>query len=168
MASHEYRFVTLWEVDGTPEEVTAILQDPLQLPVWWPSVYLAVEPRGEEFHLHTRGWLPYTLRWAFRIVHSDPPKGFALTAWGDLEGYGEWKLTPLSGGRTAVAYDWRVAANKPILRYLSWLLKPFFAANHHWAMGKGLTSLKLELKRRRGEPAGPPPGPVTWLVAGGC
>lgn len=162
MASHEYRFLTHWRVEGTPEEISEILEDPLRLPEWWPSVYLKVEQRGQEYHLHTRGWLPYTLRWAFRVVRADPPSGFALRAWGDLEGQGEWKLTALDPSHTSVVYDWRVAANKPILRYLSWLLKPVFAANHGWAMRQGLVSLNLELKRRRGQPAAAPPGPLSW------
>jgi hypothetical protein len=49
---------------------------------------------------------------------------------------------------------------------LSPLLKPIFAANHHWAMRMGETSLKLELARRRAptlEERGripPPPAPT--------
>jgi hypothetical protein len=48
-----------------------------------------------------------------------------------------------------VTYDWRSRARKPILRSLSWLLKPVFAANHRWAMARGERSLALELQRRR-------------------
>jgi hypothetical protein len=63
--------------------------------------------------------------------------------------------------------NWRVRAAKPLLRYLSFLLRPVFAANHHWAMARGEESLKLELLRRRAAsdeerariPA--PPGPTT-------
>lgn len=162
MPANYYHFFTRWQVAGTPEEVSSILDDPLQLPRWWPSVYLAAERWGDTYHLHTRGWLPYTLRWSFRVVQSNPPYGFSLEAWGDLEGQGVWILTPLADGRTLVDYDWKVRANKPILRWLSPLLKPFFAANHRWAMARGLTSLELELKRRRGQPVPAPPGPVRW------
>jgi hypothetical protein len=66
-----------------------------------------------------------------------------------------------------VTYDWLVIAEKGILRRLSRVMKPIFSANHHWAMARGLTSLRLELARRR---AGddrtllaaipPPPGPT--------
>jgi hypothetical protein len=52
-------------------------------------------------------------------------------------------------------------AEKPLLKKLSWLLRPAFAANHEWAMRKGLESLELELRRRRGElQVPPPPGPT--------
>ena len=33
-----------------------------------------------------------------------------------------------------IIYDWRIRANKPLLRYLSFIMKPIFSANHHWAM----------------------------------
>jgi len=75
-----------------------------------------------------------------------------------------------------VVYDWRIRAEKPILRTLSFLLKPLFSANHRWAMARGEESLALELARRRAISAAaraqvpPPPGPVTYagvaLVAG--
>ena len=73
-------------------------------------------------------------------------------------------------------YDWRLRADKPLLRNLSFLLRPLFEANHRWAMAQGETSLKLELQRRRATSdearatIPPPPGPVTYagvaLVAG--
>jgi hypothetical protein len=63
---------------------------------------------------------------------------------------------------------------EPLLRRLSWLLKPGFAANHRWAMACGQESLALELRRRRaaagttlgGTQAVPPPPPPTfaWLA----
>jgi hypothetical protein len=67
-----------------------------------------------------------------------------------------------------ITYDWRIHASKPLLRRLSWLLKPAFSANHHWAMRKGEESLALELRRRRaaGDPSAaasiPPPPPATF------
>lgn len=48
-----------------------------------------------------------------------------------------------------ITYEWQVQAAKPLLRRLSWLLKPLFAANHRWAMARGEESLRLELRRRR-------------------
>ena len=48
-----------------------------------------------------------------------------------------------------VTYDWRLRAEKPLLRSLSFLLKPLFEANHRWAMAQGEESLRLELARRR-------------------
>jgi hypothetical protein len=48
-----------------------------------------------------------------------------------------------------VTFDWRVAADKPLLRRFSFLLRPLFEANHKWAMEQGRRSLELELERYR-------------------
>jgi hypothetical protein len=156
MAANEYRFVTRWRAQGTPEDVFEILDDPLSLVRWWPSVYLdvrEVEPGdgrgiGRAFSLVTRGWLPYTLRWTFRVTEKAPPTRIVLEASGDLEGHGLWTITP-QGPHVEADYDWRVRADKPLLRYLSFLFKPVFAANHRWAMAQGEECLKRELARRR-------------------
>lgn len=161
---NSYHFLTRWRVRASLREVSDILEDGSRLSEWWPAVYLKVDRVGETYHLHTRGLLPYTLRWSFVVTGSNPPHGFALAATGDLEGTGEWTLTQV-GDEVDVVFDWRVRAEKPILRYGSWLFKPLFAANHRWAMDSGLVSLERELRRRRGESAPPPPGPVSdaWL-----
>ena len=59
-----------------------------------------------------------------------------------------WTLTQ-DGEHVDVTYDWRILAEKPLLRYGSVVLRPFFAANHRWAMARGEESLALELRRRR-------------------
>jgi carbon monoxide dehydrogenase subunit G len=161
-ASNEYAFLTTWLVAATPEEIVDVLGDAEALSRWWPSVYLKVtvlEPGDERglgrvVDLYTKGWLPYTLRWQFRVTESDPPRGFAIEASGDFVGRGVWTITPEaaageSGGpRTRVEYDWRIVAEKGLLKRLSFVAKPFFAANHRWAMGRGEQSLRLELARR--------------------
>ena len=174
----DYRFFTVWRVAGTVHEVMAVLSESESLPRWWPAVYLNVEPVAEAgpdgtgaiVDLHTKGWLPYTLRWALTITEPMTDTGFALTAAGDLNGAGRWTFTT-DGPEVVITYDWRVSAAKPLLRRLSWLLKPAFAANHRWAMARGEESLRLELRRRRaarGEGAGsvpPPPAPTfVWLL----
>ena len=157
---------------GAIEDVAAVLADATDLPRWWPAVYLDVRRLAEgdaggvgaEFDLYTRGWLPYTLRWQFRVTEADPPHGFALEAWGDFVGRGVWTLTQ-AGADVEVIYDWRLRADKPLLRRLSFALKPVFAANHRWAMAKGEASLRLELARRAADMAEErarvpaPPGP---------
>ena len=156
---NDYQFVTHWRVEAneaTREEVFDLLADAEGLPRWWPSVYLAVqvlapgEPNGvgRVVDLHTRGLLPYTLRWQFRVTEVRRPERMALEAWGDLVGTGIWTLRD-EAGATAITYDWRVRAEKPLLRLLSPLLKPLFAANHRWAMARGDESLHRELARRR-------------------
>lgn len=173
----DYRFVTVWRVAGTVEEVKAVLSDDQSLPQWWPSVYLSVVPAKDEgadgtgraVELHTMGWLPYTLRWVLTITEPMTDEGFALAAAGDLNGVGRWTFTP-DGPEVVITYHWRVSAAKPLLRRLSWLLKPVFSANHRWAMARGEESLRLELRRRRAGGLGrgsvpPPPAPTFgWLL----
>jgi hypothetical protein len=157
-----YHFVSRWRVRGTLEEVWAILQDLPALPRWWPSVYLEVEETapgdaagvGRSARLRTRGRLPYTLSWGLTITEARRPHGFSLTATGDFEGTGVWRFNQ-QGDWVDITYDWNIRADKPLIRRLSFLLKPLFAANHRWAMARGEESLAAELRRRR---AGPHPG----------
>ena len=164
----EYAFLTTWRVRATPEEVFDVLADPLALKRWWPSVYLDVKELkpgapdsiGRVIGLYTKGWLPYTLRWNFTVTESTRPRGFKLTAHGDFEGTGVWTIRQ-DGDHVDATYDWRISAEKPLLRYGTLVLRPIFAANHRWAMARGLESLQLELRRRRGEAGLPdPPGPT--------
>ena len=41
--SNHYHFITRWRVKGTAEEVYGILENALDYPRWWPSVYLSVD-----------------------------------------------------------------------------------------------------------------------------
>lgn len=155
MASNDYHFITTWRVTATLQEVNDILGDALDLPRWWPSVYIDVKERssgdergiGKVIDLYTKGFLPYTLRWQFRVTESRDPNGFTLDAQGDFMGRGIWTFEP-DGDEVIITYDWQVRADKPLLRNLSFLMKPFFSANHRWAMQKGLESLQIELARR--------------------
>src|SRR5262249_54658993 len=127
------------------------------LELWWPSVYLHVEELspgdpvtrvGRLIRLHTRGWLPYTLDWEFRVSDSNYPHSFAIEAWGDFVGSGVWSLRQ-DGADVDIEYDWRIRADKALLRYFSFIARPIFSANHRWAMDKGLESLRTEIERRR-------------------
>ena len=156
MKTNDYHFVTHWRVEATLDEVSTVLEDALSLKRWWPSVYLSVreiEPpkadgTGRLVELHTKGWLPYTLKWRFRVIETRRPYGFSLRAWGDFDGTGTWTFEQ-DGRFVDITYDWRIKAEKPLLRYLSFIFKPIFSANHRWAMAQGETSLTRELLRRR-------------------
>ena len=155
MAGNDYHFITRWRVRSTPEEVSKILEDAADLARWWPSVYLEVEvlEQGDErgvgklVNLYTKGWLPYTLRWQFRVTESRAPSGFTRQALGEFEGRGIWTFEQ-DGEHVNITYDWKIGTRKRLLNALSFILKPVFAANHRWAMERGLESLKLELARR--------------------
>jgi hypothetical protein len=124
---------------------------------WWPSVYLKVTERepgaadgvGRVVELLTRGRLPYKLHWFFRVTESCRPHGFSIEAWGDFDGRGVWTFAQ-DGRFVDITYDWKIRAEKPLLRYLSFMLKPVFSANHRWAMARGEESLRAELGRRAG------------------
>ena len=145
----EYAFLTRWRLRATAQEVFDVLADPFGLARWWPSVYLDVKElappdpttgAGRVVGLVTKGWLPYILRWNFTVTTTTPPTGFRLVAHGDFEGTGVWTIRQ-DGEWVEATYDWRIAANKPLLRYGSFAFRPIFAANHRWAHGA-----------RRGEP----------------
>jgi hypothetical protein len=173
MSITDYHFVSRWRVEGTCEEVSEVLADAEGLSRWWRAVYLRVEilEAGDErgvgqlVRVHTKGWLPYTLRWEFRNIESRRPYGSTVEAIGDLEGRGIWTFEQ-DGAFVNITYDWRVRGRKALIRALSFLFKPIFAANHRWAMRRGEESLRLELLRRRARTAeelariSPPPPPT--------
>lgn len=180
MPANDYHLVSHWSVPGKIQDVYDVLSDAKGLPRWWPATYLDVleiQSGGpDDVHkvvrIEARGWLPYKLNFHFAVTDSDEPHGFGLKAWGDLEGVGRWTLVQ-AGDSVDVSYDWRVRAQKPILRWTSALMKPVFAANHRWSMARGEESLRLEMQRRMAatdadrdlvpappRPAPSPPAPV--------
>src|SRR5947207_848666 len=112
VATNDYHFITHWRVESTVDEVTKIISDPVSLMHWWPAVYLHVEVLepgdehglGRVVSLYTKGWLPYTLRWKFRVteIHEN---SFTLDAWGDFDGRGIWTFEQ-DGPWVNVTYDW--------------------------------------------------------------
>jgi hypothetical protein len=185
MAAHDYHFITTWEIPAPIGEIVDVLGDAADLPRWWPAVYLDVtvlEPGdhrgvGRVVSLVTKGWLPYILRWRFRVTDVTDA-GFALEALGDFVGRGIWTFEALrepgveGGPLTRITYDWRIAAEKALLRRLSFAMKPIFGRNHQWAMEQGRRSLVLELARRHATASGdgltlaalPSPPPPTFSL----
>ena len=148
--------VSRWRVEATIEEVAEILRDVERFPDWWSDVYLAVEILdeggedgiGRTAAVHTKGWLPYTLRWQGRVIEAQPPHRWAIEATGDLEGRGVWCLR--QDDRVAdITYQWQVSTQSRGLKLLAPVMRPVFAANHRWAMARGLEGLRLEIWRRR-------------------
>ena len=125
-ASHQYHLISRWRVEGSVDEVSSILSETEALTRWWPSVYLDVQQIaagnrdgvGKSFRLHTRGWLPYTLNWTLQITGSRFPHGFSLQATGDFDGRGIWTFQQ-EGPVVKMIYDWKIRANKPLLRFFS-------------------------------------------------
>src|SRR3954468_16971596 len=161
MPANDYQFITRWRLPGTVEQVSELLAETDTLIRIWPSLYTrarVVDPGdtrgvGKTLQVTTRGHLPYTLRWSFRVVESRHPYGYTVEAWGDMVGAGVWTLEP-DGEATRATYDWRVRTEKPLLKWLSPILKPIFRANHDRVMAEGEAGLRRELERRRAGAAG--------------
>jgi hypothetical protein len=178
MPASDYHLVSHWRVLGRVKDVYDVISDQEELPRWWPAAFLEVlevEPAGEDglgavIRMETRGWLPYKLHWHLRVDERSPPNRLGFHVWGDFEGRGLWLLEEADGW-TDVTFDWQVSVHKPLVRYLSGLVKPIFVSNHRWAMAKGEESLRLALARRnvhseaerRAFPPPPGPAPVPWL-----
>ena len=153
--SNEYHFITHWRFEGTVADVYELIGNPFGYTRWWPTVYLDVQELeqgdangiGRRFRFHTKGWLPYKLRWESRVTEIERPNRLVIRATGDFDGRGIWTLQQ-QGGAVAVEFDWKLSAEKPLIRYLSFLFKPLFSANHRWAMALGEKGLAQELVRR--------------------
>ena len=157
MPANQYSFLTEWRIRAPRELVYEILKEGKDYPRWWPEVYLDAQyvPSGREDHLgdrvhfHTKGWLPYRLRWTAEVVRHERPQAIEIKAIGDFDGRGVWRLEPAGEEETCVSFDWRLRAEKPLLRWLSPLFKPLFKWNHAWAMARGYESLCREVSRKR-------------------
>jgi uncharacterized protein YndB with AHSA1/START domain len=147
MSKPEYVFVDEWDVAAPREAVFAVLADARTYPQWWRPVYLDVEAEGEPAlgkvsRQHFKGRLPYHLHTRSRIVRLEPPHVIEGEVDGDLRGRGVWTLTENGAGRTHVRFDWRVHADRPLLRLLTPVLRPAFRWNHDWAIARAIEGLE--------------------------
>jgi hypothetical protein len=157
VSANEYRFVTRWVLETTPEELFDVLDQPQDYVRWWPSVWLRADQIdrggangvGRRVRFLSRGWLPYTLRWTAETIAVNHPGRIVIRASGDFEGSGEWTIYAIDATHTEATYVWTITATKPLLKYLSPLLRPLFEWNHRWAMSRGEESLRAELYKRR-------------------
>ena len=146
MAS-EYVFLDEWDVDAPQQEVFLALADAETYPTWWKPVYIDVEADGPpqvgcSSEQHFKGRLPYTLRTTSEIVRYEPPREFEVSVVGDLTGHGAWMLSEAAEGRVHVRFDWRVIADRPLLRYLTPVLRPVFRWNHNWSVKRAIEGLE--------------------------
>lgn len=165
MPRNEFAFLTDWTFAASMEEIAALVAeaktDTSALVRLWPAAFLSARLRepgdevgaGRVLELRTRGFLPYTLSWEVEMVEARHLQRYVLVATGDLAGTAIWTLERLAAG-IRVRLDWRVRADKPIVRWLSFLLRPLFALNHRWAMARGQESIGRELRRRQAHAAG--------------
>jgi hypothetical protein len=72
-------------------------------------------------------------------LEADRPYRIHSKLEGDFEGTGTWLLEEDESGTHAVL-DWRPSVRKPLVRYLTPVLRPLFRSNHTWTMHRGLES----------------------------
>ena len=148
MAFSDYHFTTHWNIQASPDAIYEVLKDGERYQDWWKPAYLRTEKVGEKkVRALVRALLPYTLEFTTELIRDEPPRELELRSTGELEGRGLWVLKP-NGGSTDVYFYWDVRTHKPLLRWLSFLLKPLFKKNHDWVMRQGEPLLQEEVKRR--------------------
>jgi hypothetical protein len=134
------------------------LADASTYPTWWKPVYIEVEADGppevgRKSKQHFRGILPYTLKMTSEIVRYEAPHEFEVSAVGDLTGHGTWTLSPTGDGKVHIRFDWRVTADRPLLRYLTPVLRPVFRQNHNWSVRRAIDGLEPYARSRPSRPS---------------
>jgi uncharacterized protein YndB with AHSA1/START domain len=162
--AREYVFLDEWDVDAPADAVFEALADARTYPEWWRPVYLSVDadgaPReGAVSRQHFKGRLPYTLRNRSQIVRYEPPREFEVHVTGDLTGRGVWTLTPRAEGGVHVRFDWRVLADKALLRVLTPVLRPLFRWNHNWSIQRAMEGLEPYARALAGRDLSSPAAP---------
>jgi hypothetical protein len=150
----EYVFVDEWDVDAPAEAIFDAIADARTYPEWWKPVYISVEADGppevgRESRQHFKGRLPYTLQTRSTITRLERPRMVEADVVGDLRGKGLWTLTPGEAG-THVRFDWRVFADRSLLRLLTPVLRPAFRWNHNWAIKRAMEGLEPYARARAG------------------
>jgi uncharacterized protein YndB with AHSA1/START domain len=150
----EYVFIDEWDVDAPIEATFDALADARTYPEWWRPVYLSVDAGcapavGCESRQRFKGRLPYQLETRSEIVRMSRPRELEVEVVGDLTGRGVWTLTERDG-RVHVHFDWRVIADRPLLRYLTPVLRPLFRWNHNWSVQRAIAGLEPFARARAG------------------
>jgi mannose-6-phosphate isomerase-like protein (cupin superfamily)/uncharacterized protein YndB with AHSA1/START domain len=144
-----YRFLDKWFIPHPIDDVFEALLHGEDYPRWWGEAWKRVTPIGDtptgsvgaKTEVIAGGFLPYTIKLELEVERIERPQLLAVLSRGDLEGTGTWRLHEFDGG-TAVSYDWRVRASKPLIRRFSPVVKPLFRANHTWVMRRGELALR--------------------------
>ena len=157
LSSREYVFIDEWDVAAPREVVFDTLADARAYPRWWRPVYIDVQAAGQPVvgrvsRQHFKGRLPYHLHTRSTIVRLERPHTIEGDVDGDLRGHGIWTLTETARG-THVRFDWRVYADRPLLRVLTPILRPALRANHAWAIRRAIEGLEPYARARATERA---------------
>lgn len=148
MFLNRYRFHSVWHVSAPPAVVYEVLSDIANYPQWWHEIRSATKVDEECGELICRSFLPFDIVVQVRHSIRDQQAGLLrATLSGDLEGFASWEIIGRDGG-TDLVFDQEVVVNKPLLRRLVLIAKPFFRGNHDLMMRGGLKGLKQVLEER--------------------
>ena len=159
MATNYYTFTDKFIVPCNSATAYHYISNIEDYPRWWSKVYKKITklkdaPAGQpgaRYAVTVSGFLPYSLTIENEITFIDKPSLILFDAYGDLQGKGKWVFCEVAEG-TEITFDWRIAANKKLIRLFSFLLKPLFKANHAFCVRKakeGMTN-DLHLKSQLG------------------
>lgn len=147
MAFSDYHFITQWNIKGSPARIYEILKEGQNYDRWWKPAYVKTEKVDDKkIQATVRAKLPYTLTFTTELIREIPNQEIEIKSAGELEGNGLWKLEA-SGDYNSVTFFWDVKATKPLIRWLSFFLKPLFKWNHDWVMKTGENCLQKEIDR---------------------
>jgi hypothetical protein len=140
MASNSYHFEDHWQVPFPIDRVWEVLARPEEYPRWWKGVYLSatrLDADSKRVAVVARGRLPYKLRFTIESLSNRKPTLIEFRAIGDfVTDVSRWILEPC-GDVTAVTLEWNPRVEKPLVKFLSPVLKPLFHWNHEWTMRRG-------------------------------
>ncbi|MFD4598517.1 SRPBCC family protein [Streptomyces sp. NPDC058464] len=138
---NHYRFRSLWPLPVPLTTVYEALRTVDEYPRWWPQVRAVNQLDDTVAVLTIRSFIPYDLTFTAREARRDPEAGvLEISMTGDIEGWARWTITP-DGTGTLARYDQVVDVNKPLLRRLAPLGRPFFRLNHRLMMRSGRRGL---------------------------
>lgn len=152
MATNYYVFVDKFTVPCDVETAYQYIHKIEEYPRWWAKVYKKIAKikdapagmPGAKYEITVGGFLPYSLTIENEVTCIDKPHRIEFAAEGDLSGKGIWLFHRVEEG-TEIIFDWQVAANKPLVKWFSFLLKPLFRANHGYCVRQARQGMHKEL-----------------------
>ncbi|MFE4332435.1 SRPBCC family protein [Streptomyces sp. NPDC056831] len=142
-----YRFVSIWDLPGSPDAVYEILGRADCYPRWWPQIREVTSVDGTTVTTRIRSFLPYDLVMTVRERRRDPrARVLEATLSGDLDGWARWTVTAHGTGSRAT-YEQEVEVHRRLMRLLAVPGRAVFRANHALMMRAGRRGLTARLER---------------------